>query len=74
LAASAKKANTASRGSGRLIDVLKSCVDMFLIVVGRVSVPVTKPTSSSLRSLQIHPAPELRRIETNSLKRGFYLE
>jgi hypothetical protein len=37
-------------------------------------VPFTTPTNSLLSGLQIRPAPELRRKETGSLKRGFYLE
>jgi hypothetical protein len=39
LAASAKKANTASRGSGRLMDVLKTRVDTPLIVAGAIAPP-----------------------------------
>src|SRR5215207_9432692 len=39
LAASAKKSNTSSRGSGRLMDVSKTCVGTLLIVVGAVAPP-----------------------------------
>jgi hypothetical protein len=47
LTASAKKTNTASRGSGRLMDVLKTCVDMLLIVVSAVA----PPTAGQFRRL-----------------------
>ena len=48
LAASAKKANTLSRGSGRLIDVLRTWSVTLLIVISRLAPLLFKPRPQGL--------------------------